>query len=173
MTYAFISSGDPNVKPMAVRPPIETALRTTDVDICGDAVIALQNLNSTDIDGRYFVVLDQYSLQPDRGCLIGDTQSEYYVRCSFGLSLLVVETLRHERKKWPDLWLDAALAGGTISPLQGAKDNALDKYQSITDQEDVKQTIQTLLQRDFGRQNPQSDRPYAVLCTVDIPHAVS
>lgn len=120
-------------------------------------------------DRRYFVMLDHHTLQPDNGCIIGDVKGENYVRCQFGTSLLAVEALRSGHKRWPDLWLDAALAGGTIPQPRYANS----RYQSFADREDAQRCARVIRERKIENDEPGKDIPIAVICTADIPLPVS
>ena len=150
---------------------MQNAIKTSGVEVCADAVEHLQEkLSSSDVDPRYFVVLDEHSLQPEeRGCIIGDVKGENYVRCRFSSSLLALEALRSGRKNFPDLWLDAALAGGVIP--QSSSDGG--RYQSFTDGEEAQRCIKTLKEREFEENDPQKDQPFAVFCTAEVSRSVS
>lgn len=133
----------------------------------------LEKFDRGDVDSRYFVVLDEHSLEPERGCVIGDVESQNYVRCAFRISLLAVEALRNGDKRWPDVWLDAALSGGVISQQSyDGEEVQPGEYRSFTDREDAKRCLEIHKQRGYGEDIVGKDQPYAVFVTADVPVSV-
>lgn len=152
---------------------MQNAIKTPGIEVCADAVGQLQQSDESAVDSRYFVVLDEHSLQPERGCIIGDVKSENYVRCEFGVSLLALDALRNGRKRWPDLWLDAARSGGVISRQSHGGDAQPGEYQSFTDREEAQRCIEIHQQSEIQEDDPSKDQPFAVFVTADVPVSVS
>lgn len=150
---------------------MQDAIKTPGIEVCSHALVQLEESDRDDVEPGYFVVLDEHSLQ-ERGCVIGDLTSNY-VRCAFGISLLAVEALRNEQKRWPDLWFDAALSGGVISRQSyDGEEVQPGEYRSFTDREDAKRCIELHKQRGYGEQIVGKDQPYAVFVTADVPVSV-
>ncbi|KAK2765673.1 hypothetical protein FQN54_008529 [Arachnomyces sp. PD_36] len=170
VSFTFITSSDPAAPLTVARSPVEHAIKSPGIEACGNAVVQLENSEQSTVDPRYFVVLDKHSLQPERGCIIGGTKGQNYVRCAFGVSRIAVSALRDQKKRWPDLWLDAALSGGVISRPSGGTQSG--GYRSFTDREDAKRCFEIHKQREFRNEVPKGDKPYAVFVTADVPVSI-
>lgn len=168
-----MTSKDPTAPLTAARSPVQSSVKSPGIEVCGNAVMWLEEYNMPDVDSTFFVLLDEHSLQPERGCVISNAKNQNYVRCEFGISLPAIEALRCERKRWPDLWLDAALSGGVI-PLQSHIREAQPvEYQSYSDtREEVKRCIEIQKQREYAKHDVKKDQPFAVFVTADVPVSV-